>query len=310
VRPSPVDRPIAPARDLRYDSRSENLGGAIAARKEPGRTMTRTTTTTTATLAVAADYADALMTARRAKNWLFLLLALILLAQLAAFFLVKFNIFHLNDTVAVSSSNTSVSQPSASDAAASQPAGASTVTTSKFANTRVGDILRYVIPVLDFLGVILSITLSIVLLLLAGIMLVGRLIGVSHVTSAFIWSVVLALMLFPWQAFLISGGNYYVTPGTSAADSSITWDAPEQPAFKIPGVLYTYPELRQDTQRMSQSLKTPEAVVKWARYAAFPIVALLLLLLVQGGSARGLKFALGEAEMHVEVGARPTDPVV
>ena len=62
--------------------------------------MTRTTTTTTATLAVAADYADALMTARRAKNWLFLLLALILIIQIAVFFCVKFNVLHLNDTVA------------------------------------------------------------------------------------------------------------------------------------------------------------------------------------------------------------------
>jgi hypothetical protein len=276
--------------------------------------MTRTTTTTTATLAVAADYADALMTARRAKNWLFLLLAFILLIQLAVFFSVKFNVLHLNDTVAVSSSSSgstsSSAQSSASDAATSQPAGGVTVTTNKAATTRVGEILRYVIPVLDFLGVILSVTLSVVLLLLAGIMLVGRLIGVSPVTSAFIWSVVLALMLFPWQAFLISGGNYYVTPATSAADATITWDAPDQPAFKIPGVLYTYPELRQDAQRMSLPMKMQEAVVKWARYAAFPIVALLLLLLVQGSSSRGLKFALGESEMHVEVGARPNEPVV
>jgi hypothetical protein len=267
--------------------------------------MTRTTTTTTATLAVAADYADALMTARRAKNWLFLLLLLILLTQITVFFLVKFNVLHLNDTVAVSSS----AQPSAVDAAASQPAGGTAATTAK-TSTRVGDILRYVIPVLGFLGVILSVTLSIVLLLLAGIMLVGRLIGVSHVTSAFIWSVVLALMLFPWQAFLISGERYYVTPGTSAESASVPIDAPDQPAFKIPGVLYTYPELRQDAQRMSEPMKLHEAVVKWARYAAFPIVALLLLLLVQGGSSRGLKFALGESEMHVDVGNRANEPVV
>jgi len=268
--------------------------------------MTRTTTTTTATLAVAADYADALMTARRAKNWLFLLLALILIVQIGVFFAVKFNALHLNDTVAVSSS----AQSSAVDTAASQSAGGTTTATTTKASTRVGEILRYVIPVLDFLGVILSVTLSVVLLLLAGIMLVGRLIGVSHVTSGFIWSVVLALMLFPWQAFLISGEHYYVTPGTSAADSTLTIDAPEQPAFKIPGVLYTYPELRQDAQRMSQPMKAQEAVVKWARYAVFPIVAVLLLLLVQGSSSRGLKFALGESEMHVEVGTRPSEPVV
>jgi hypothetical protein len=186
-----------------------------------------------------------------------------------------------------------------------------TTTTTPKASSRVGDILAYAIPVLNFLGVILSVTLCVVLLLLAGIMLVGRLIGVSHVTGAFIWSVVLALMLFPWQAFLISGEHYSPLPGTSPGDSSVVYDAPDQPAFKIPGVLYTYPELRQDTFRMGQlNVKTPEAVIKWARFAAFPIVAVLLLLLVQGGSSRGLKFALGEAEMHVDVGNRVNEPVV
>ena len=267
--------------------------------------MTRTTTTTTATLAVAADYADALMTARRAKNWLFLLLILILLIQLGVFFSVKFNVLHLNDTVAVNASSSSV-QTSATDTAATQSSTTVTTATPK-ASTRVGEILRYVIPVLDFLGVILSVTLCVVLLLLAGIMLVGRLIGVSHVTSAFIWSVVLALMLFPWQAFLISGERYSTSPWMSPGEVPA---APDQPAFKIPGVLYTYPELSQDLDRMGPSMKTQEAVVKWARYAAFPIIALLLLLLLQGSSSRGLKFALGEAEMHVEVGNRAGEPVV
>ena len=120
-------------------------------------------------------------------------------------------------------------------------------------------------------------------------MLVGRLIGVSHVTGAFIWSVVLALILFPWQAFLISGEHYYTTtPGTAAYAASADIP-PDQPAFKLPGVLYTYPELHQDAHFPNQPLQ--QAVVKWGRFAAFPIVALLLLLLVQGASSRVLQLA-------------------
>lgn len=259
--------------------------------------MTRTTTTTTATLAVAADYADALMTARRAKNWLFLLLALILMIQIAVFFCVKFNVLHLNDTVALNTG--------ASAADATQP---SAVGTGAIHYTRVGEILRYVIPWFDFLGIVFAVTLSVVLLLLAGIMLVGRLIGVSHVTSAFIWSVVLALILFPWQAFLISGEHYYTTSlGTSAYATSADVP-PDQPAFKIPGVLYTYPELYQDAHFPNQPMQ--QAIIKWGRFAGFPILALLLLLLVQQASSRGLKFALGEAEMHVDVANRVNEPVV
>src|SRR5205823_5468557 len=45
--------------------------------------MTRTA------LAIAADYADAMMVARRAKNWLFLVLLLVLLIQLALFFVAR-----------------------------------------------------------------------------------------------------------------------------------------------------------------------------------------------------------------------------
>jgi hypothetical protein len=83
---------------------------------------------------------------------------------------------------------------------------------------------------------------------------------------------------------------------------------PEQPAFKIPGVLYTYPELYQDAHFPNQPMQ--QAIIKWGRFAGFPILALLLLLLVQQASSRGLKFALGEAEMHVEVGNRVNEPVV
>src|SRR5436190_24200744 len=57
------------------------------------------TRTSTATLAVAADYADAMMTARRAKNWLFILVLLVLLSQLAVFFLARLHILNLGDRV-------------------------------------------------------------------------------------------------------------------------------------------------------------------------------------------------------------------
>ena len=43
------------------------------------------------TIATAADYADAMMTARTAKNWLFLLLLIVLLTQLTVFFLARYS---------------------------------------------------------------------------------------------------------------------------------------------------------------------------------------------------------------------------
>src|SRR5690606_19841232 len=64
-----------------------NQYGGHLSRK--GKDMTQNT------IATAADYADAMITARRAKNWLFGILLLILLAQLAIFFTVAFGPEHL-----------------------------------------------------------------------------------------------------------------------------------------------------------------------------------------------------------------------
>jgi hypothetical protein len=235
----------------------------------------------TTTIAVAADYADAMMTARKAKNVLFLLLLLVLLIQLAMFFLLKFNVIHLGDEVAVEATSSTASAPATAPStqaadAATQPVESPSATAVPEARRsgRVQDILRYVIPVTDFAGITLGVVMAVVLLLIVTIMLVGRLIGVSHVTSAFIWCVILTVLLFPWQAFLIGG----------------PWNHPASGGK----------ELGYDIRHFAD-YDTMRGALKWVRYAGFPIVALLLLLSVQAKSSRGLKFALGESEVQVEV---------
>jgi hypothetical protein len=287
--------------------------------------------TSTAHLAVAADYADALMTARRAKNLLFLALLLLILGQLAVFLLVRYNVLKLDSRVTV---NAGVTPPAAAPATPSTPTTAPSDLTESGLTTQptgeanpvtpgspaaptaprtstatAGEILQYVIPGVNFLGVVFSIVLAIVLLLLTTIMLVGRLVGVSHVTGGFVWSVVLALLLFPWQAFLIHTEHYGITGTQASTSAHPAWDdvAP-QPAFKVPGVLYTYPELRQDYDFPNKPIVN--GIIKWGRFAGFPVLALLILLLVQGKSSRGLKQALGETEIHVEVSNRGNEPLV
>lgn len=275
--------------------------------------MTRTNAST-ATIAVAADYADAMMTARRAKNWLFILLLLVLLIQLAIFFLLRFNVLRIDGDAGATvptGIDVDVNAGATTQTAdgTTRPAGGGVdlnVKTdddvdvdveTRTANFGVADVLRYVIPVTDFVGITLVVVLAIVLLLIVTIMLVGRLIGVSHVTSAFVWCVLLAAMMFPWQAFLL--GSY--RPARSADTSPGAHDARRDadPPFKIPGALYTWEELRRDYDFRHDN--PAQAVLKWARFAGFPIVALLLLLMVQAKSSRGLKYALGESEVQVEV---------
>ena len=237
------------------------------------------------TIATAADYADAMMTARRAKNLLFLLLLLVLLIQIGVFFVARYTnvIFPgpatagTDDTVVVPLPTTNEAEGATTiaveaEAVAPTPQPAVRTGTNRFA----ADVGRYLIGATDFLGTVFSVVFAVVLILIVMIMLVGRLIGVSRVTSAFIWAIVLAVFLFPWQAFLDP------------------W------AFKIPGVLYTWDELARSGRFAGEF--TNEGFLKWARFVGFPVVAVIILMLVQVKSNRGLKQALGEAAPDMDAG--------
>jgi hypothetical protein len=249
--------------------------------------MTRTT------LAVAADYADALLVARRSKNLLFLLLLLALLLQLAVFFLYHFDAFHV-----VSSANptTTPSAVVSVTAAAATPSGQPTQTHG--VEITLG-LYRWVLNVTSFLAVALIIVLAVVLLLTSIIMLVGRLIGVSHLTSAFVWCVFLAVILFPWQSLL----NSYSTalevlpPPGSQGD---VYTSPAKPDQRLPGILTTWTEVERDARFENKPI-SPQLVLHWARFVGWPVVAIVLLMIIQGKGSRGLRFALGESDIPVEV---------
>ena len=217
---------------------------------------------TRSTLAVAADYADAMLVARRWKNLLVLLLLLFLLAQIAVFLAFRFY------------------------------GGENAVLKS-------GAAFIWVINITGFLTVVCAVVLSVVLLLVLGIMLVGRLIGVSYVTSAFIWSVLMAAFLFPWQSLW----NYQVAGTAQTAPASVT-NSESGPAW-LPGVLYTWPELLHKGRFPNSPL--PAAILGWARFVGWPLVMIVVLFYVQGRSGRGLKFALGESEVQVS-DAAPNSP--
>src|SRR5947207_654850 len=123
-------------------------------------------------LATSADYADALLVARRAKNWLFLFILLMLLAQMTFFFVARYT-----DLIPVFTGALSAPAPT------TQPAR--------------WEGLRYLSGIVVFFGTILPILLAMVLLLIVHIMLVGRLIGVTRVTSALLCCMVLMLLMFP-----------------------------------------------------------------------------------------------------------------
>lgn len=272
-------------------------------------------TRTPMTQAVAADYADAMLVGRRAKNVLFLFLALILLVQIGLFFVARY-VHQISIRTDVA---TSVGAPAPAAAPTTEPATTSTVNVMERQQPAAGNarlyapLIEQVIAGTDFLGVVFAVVLPIILLLVVTIMLVGRLVGVSHVTSAFCWSIVFLVILFPWQALLNSQlASRWGSPAMPAVTTTSTVPASEGAAsgqvtdLRIPGALYTYPELQRDYDFPNNPLLF--AFLKWARFVGFPVVELIILLMIQGRSSRGLRFALGEAEVPVEVVAGSAIP--
>jgi hypothetical protein len=221
----------------------------------------------TSPVATAADYADAMMSARRAKNVLFLLLLLIIVVQVAIFAILRRNpaLFDLTNVSA-----------------------STTPTSNQIISLRV---MQAITSWADFCGIALVIVLSFVLLLLVKIMLVGRLIGVSKVTSAYLWCLLLMVLVFPWQSVLLSPIN----APPSQVDSADT-------KFRVTGILYTWGEITHPVQGArfeNPSGKWTASVLHWARYVGFPVLGLILLLVIQTKSSRGMRLALGEVEYEL-----------
>jgi hypothetical protein len=254
--------------------------------------MTRTT------LAVAADYADALLVARRSKNCLFLLVLLVLLLQIAVFCLYHFDAFHV-----VSKSNPTTTPGAA--VSVTPTAVTSNGMQAHGVEITLG-LYRWVLNLTTFLGITLVIVLAVVLLLTSVIMLVGRLIGVSYLTSAFVWCVFLAAILFPWQSLLNSGsGTYEAVPSLASPVEAYT--SPARPDQRLPGILTTWTEVERNSKFEDKPV-TPEVVLHWMRFVGWPVVAIGLLMMIQGKGSRGLRFALGESDIPVEVSpGRPNE---
>jgi hypothetical protein len=208
-------------------------------------------------LATAADYSEAMGVARRAKSALALLILLMLVAQLTTFFLVRYNVVPMPGN-ALSDATT---QP------ASEP-------------TRLTDIMHYLTGLTLLGGIGLGIVLALVMTVILHIMLVGRLIGVGKVTCSLVWCGVLVVFLFPWQTFM------------NNAELS-------NPDFRIPGVLWTWSELaaRYNFANDFTASGWAPTILGWFRFVGAPVVAIIVTLIIQLKSNRGIKMAMGEDEV-------------
>jgi hypothetical protein len=221
-------------------------------------------------VATAADYADAMLIGRKARTIFAYLLILILVLQLALFITFRFSpLVDKFVTLDPGVATPTLASPTTAPAAVAGPSPA-------VEGADLGrNFLKYLVSLSGFFGLMFSILLSLSLLLLLNIMLIGRLIGISKVTSAFIWSLVVLTFIFPWQAFL--------------NNESLT-----RSEFKVPGVLYNWNEFVHNAN-IHSSLDWHIQLMRWARFLAMPAITVVLVLTVLGKSSRGLRLALGES---------------
>ena len=242
--------------------------------------------------AASAVYHDALSTARGFRTLCFLVLLLCLVGQIALFFTARYG----NGLIPVQGTDAAVTAPTGASVSATSATSAAdapdanngqfggeagagvsgNVSTETVDTGAVAPWLYAILYVTLWAGLVFSILLCLDLLFTTLVMLNGRTVGVGKVAKAFLWSLLLLMLVMPWQSIL----NHPTLRGG---------------IFHLPGVLYTWPELNGTARPDSPGALFPNSsIIGWLRFVVWPVVALVLLLVVFGRSGTGIKEALGE----------------
>ena len=129
------------------------------------------------------------------------------------------------------------------------------------------------VPVTQILSLVAVCSQVVIMFLTLLLILVAQAPGVVHVTRGLIWSILLLFMFFPWQQII-------------------------DPDFPVPGVVYNYHELL--------NYIMPHVVSDWptkvygyqkllvyARFLAWPVVSMVVLLIVAERFRAGITLAIG-----------------
>jgi hypothetical protein len=215
----------------------------------------------------------ALGSIRAGKNWMLVLIVLSLLVQLAGFIAVRFGgVIDVPSAAAQLRGRQPLSE--AVVAPATRPADAPAATRPAVEIAPGAEeasdwwylVLLWALPGTRFLAMAMAILLTLTLLMATDVALVGRYGGVAGFVGAFFWSLLLLVVLIPWQ--LILTGSEYVCGACSGLSGLIlhTDALPDDPSGNWFEVVYYY-----------------------ARFNGLPVLALALLLIVQLKFGRGLE---------------------
>ncbi len=202
-----------------------------------------------------AEWAKALDSVKAAKNLFWAIIGLSILIQIAAF-------------VAVNTAG--VIDPVQHTAETPQP-------TTAEAESRSESVLWWtqklnlVLPATKFIALVAAVLLSLMLLLSVKLSLVGKLSGIDGYMSSFLWSLILLVMLIPWQQALNSEHASGALFNLGQLESALV---EVKPAFG------------------AQNPRLISRLLFHVRFAIYPITALFILLGIQVKFARGLRATL------------------
>ncbi len=213
----------------------------------------------------AMEYAAAFKTIRCAKNLFIFLVLAAIVVQLASFVMVEF--------VGVADEMY----------AASTAGGVETKPAEASPNGWV-ELMHWLLPGVKFVAVVAAAILSLTLLVGLKISLVGRLGGAAGLVSAFFWSLILLAMVTPWQKVLNS-------------------------SFAC-GALYNYGHLAGEAAKIKPSwgaagVGLVDKILYYARFIAYPVLAVFVLLIVQVKWSRGFSQMISPPKQQPQ---RPSEP--
>ncbi len=211
------------------------------------------------------DHFDALRSIGAARAMFLLLVVLALLVHIGLYCAVKFGRV---TTVAPVEQQPTTTQPiTAAQTVATTTAPAKQAERSAAAWRRAIQIL---IPLSRFVGMVAAVLLGASYFLAVNVCLVGRLGGAGGVTAAFFWSVLLVVLLFPWQ-HLLAG-----------------------PGVNVPGAFFSYAEIESVPDLVLEGALGQTA--HYARYLGYPILAILIALVASMRFCRAYRIARQSAK--------------
>ena len=222
-----------------------------------------------------AEYAIAFQSIRAAKNLAATLIILCILAQIGATLAVHFA--RVLDEPPVASPPAARTLPAAETDAvpAAEPAAQPSESDVHFAAIcRV--LLKYGLPGTRFAALVLCLLLILMVMFAVKLSLVERIGGVAGFISAFNWSLILLMMLVPWRQIL---------------SSSLSC-----------GALFNFTELTRADSALGEAPGQIDQVLFYARFIAYPCVALFTCLIVQSKFAKGYS----AADFRLDENRQPT----